>query len=42
LSKSGIGLDIRVSQSPDHEQWRTDGQMSQIPDQVEADGIGFM
>ena len=40
--EAGVGLDIRVSQRPDHEQRRADGQMSQVPDQIEADGIGLV
>jgi hypothetical protein len=42
LPKPGADFDIRVTQRPDHEQWHPDGQMSQVPDQVEADGIGLV
>jgi hypothetical protein len=31
-----------IWQRPDHEQRRADGQMSQVPDQIEADGISLV
>ena len=42
LPEASVGLDIRVSQRPDHEQRRADGQMGQVPDQIEADGISLV
>jgi hypothetical protein len=42
LPEAGVGLDIRVSQRPDQEQRRADGQVSQVPDQIEADGISLV
>ena len=41
LREVSIGL-VQVSQRPDHEQRRADGQMSQVLDQIEADGISLM
>ena len=42
LREVSVGIDIRVSQRPDHEQRRADGQMSQVLDQIEADGISLV